>query len=164
MYLLTMFQYFFRWFSEIRTAFVQCLNGRLECFSYCGILNRRDIFIDFSRQLFCAPWFHEIFLQIFWLLFTFEFLTQNSHLSMDVKLASVWFNFLLVEGWVIKIDANLALIICKNSVWLVLRAGLLIFMGTLKSVCSSWFPLISRDKYQHTHLRVPMLQPNECTL
>ena len=24
--------------------------------------------------------------------------------------------------------------------------------GTLKSVCSSWFALISRDKYEHTHL------------
>ena len=29
-------------------------------------------------------------------------------------------------------------------------------MGTLKTVCSSWFALISRDKYEHTHLRVPM--------
>ena len=29
-------------------------------------------------------------------------------------------------------------------------------MGTLKSVCSSWFALISRDKCEHTHLRVPM--------
>ena len=29
-------------------------------------------------------------------------------------------------------------------------------MGTLKSVCSSWFALISRDKYEHTHLRVPI--------
>ena len=29
-------------------------------------------------------------------------------------------------------------------------------MGTLKSVCSSWFGLISRDKYEHTHLRVPI--------
>ena len=28
-------------------------------------------------------------------------------------------------------------------------------MGTLKSVCSSCFSLISRDKYEHTHLRVP---------
>ena len=32
-------------------------------------------------------------------------------------------------------------------------------MGTLKSVCSSWFGLISRDKYEHTHLRVPMNPP-----
>ena len=32
-----------------------------------------------------------------------------------------------------------------------------LFMGTLKSVCSSWFALISRDKYEHTHLRVPIL-------
>ena len=31
-----------------------------------------------------------------------------------------------------------------------------LFMGTLKSVCSSWFALISRDKYEHTHLRVPI--------
>ena len=30
-------------------------------------------------------------------------------------------------------------------------------MGTLKSVCSSWFALISRDKYEHTHLRVPII-------
>ena len=30
-------------------------------------------------------------------------------------------------------------------------------MGTLKSVCSSWFALISRDKYEHTLLRVPIL-------
>ena len=30
------------------------------------------------------------------------------------------------------------------------------FMGTLKSVCSSWFALISSDKYEHTHLRVPI--------
>ena len=29
-------------------------------------------------------------------------------------------------------------------------------MGTLKSVCSSWFALISFDKYEHTHLRVPI--------
>ena len=29
-------------------------------------------------------------------------------------------------------------------------------MGTLKIVCSSWFALISRDKYEHTHLRVPI--------
>ena len=29
-------------------------------------------------------------------------------------------------------------------------------IGTLKSVCSSWFGLISRDKYEHTHLRVPI--------
>ena len=29
-------------------------------------------------------------------------------------------------------------------------------MGTLKSVCSSWFALMSRDKYEHTHLRVPI--------
>ena len=27
-------------------------------------------------------------------------------------------------------------------------------MGTLKSVCSSWSGLISRDKYEHTHLRL----------
>ena len=27
---------------------------------------------------------------------------------------------------------------------------------TLKSVCSSWFALISRDIYEHTHLRIPM--------
>ena len=31
-------------------------------------------------------------------------------------------------------------------------------MGTLKSVCSSWFALISRDKYEHTLLRVPIQQ------
>ena len=31
-----------------------------------------------------------------------------------------------------------------------------ISMGTLKSVCSSWFALISRDKYEHTHLRGPI--------
>ena len=40
-------------------------------------------------------------------------------------------------------------------------------MGTLKSMCSSWFPLISRDKYEHTHLRVPIgkVFPRElCTL
>ena len=30
-------------------------------------------------------------------------------------------------------------------------------IGTLKSVCSSWFALISRDKYEHTHLRVPII-------
>ena len=29
-------------------------------------------------------------------------------------------------------------------------------MGTLKSVCSSWFALISCDIYEHTHLRVPI--------
>ena len=29
-------------------------------------------------------------------------------------------------------------------------------MGTLKSVCSSWFALISCDKYEHTQLRVPI--------
>ena len=29
-------------------------------------------------------------------------------------------------------------------------------MGTLKSVCSSWFALISRDIYEHTHLRIPI--------
>ena len=29
-------------------------------------------------------------------------------------------------------------------------------MGTLKSVCSSWFAPISRDKYEHTLLRVPI--------
>ena len=27
-------------------------------------------------------------------------------------------------------------------------------MGSLKSVCSSWFGHISRDKYKHTHLRL----------
>ena len=27
-------------------------------------------------------------------------------------------------------------------------------MGTLKSVCSSWFGLISRDEYEHNHLRL----------
>ena len=27
-------------------------------------------------------------------------------------------------------------------------------MGTPKSVCLSWFGLISRDKYEHTHLRL----------
>ena len=27
-------------------------------------------------------------------------------------------------------------------------------MGTLKSVCSSWFGLISRDKNEHSHLRL----------
>ena len=27
-------------------------------------------------------------------------------------------------------------------------------MGTLKSVCTSWFGLVSRDKYEHTHLRL----------
>ena len=31
-------------------------------------------------------------------------------------------------------------------------------MGTLKSVCSSWFALISRDKYEHTLLRVPIIR------
>ena len=31
-------------------------------------------------------------------------------------------------------------------------------MGTLKSVCSSWFALISRDIYEHTHLRVPIFE------
>ena len=36
-------------------------------------------------------------------------------------------------------------------------------MGTLKSVCSSWFALISRDKYEHTHLRVPIFQAIEAT-
>jgi hypothetical protein len=30
-------------------------------------------------------------------------------------------------------------------------------MGTLKSVCSSWFGLKSHDKYEHTHLRVPII-------
>ena len=30
-------------------------------------------------------------------------------------------------------------------------------MGTLKSVCLSWFALMSRDKYEHTHLRVPFI-------
>ena len=30
-------------------------------------------------------------------------------------------------------------------------------MGTLKSVCSSWFAPISRDKYERTLLRVPIL-------
>ena len=29
-------------------------------------------------------------------------------------------------------------------------------MGTLKSVCSSWFAPILRDKYEHTLLRVPI--------
>ena len=29
---------------------------------------------------------------------------------------------------------------------------------TLKSVCSSWFALISRDRYEHTHLRVPICE------
>ena len=29
-------------------------------------------------------------------------------------------------------------------------------MGTLKSVCSSLFAFISHDKYEHTHLRVPI--------
>ena len=133
MYYLRCFNTFFDDFLGLEQ---RSFNGRLRYFSYCGIFNRRDIFTVFSRQLFCTPWFHEIFLQIFWLLFTFEFLTQNSHLSMDVKFASVWFNFLLIEGWVIKIDANLALITCKTIVWLVLPAGLLIFM----------------------------LQPSECTL
>ena len=36
-------------------------------------------------------------------------------------------------------------------------------MGTLKSVCSSWFALISFDKYEHTHLRVPIFQAIEAT-
>ena len=36
-------------------------------------------------------------------------------------------------------------------------------MGTLKSLCSSWFALISRDKYEHTHLRVPIFQAIEAT-
>ena len=31
-----------------------------------------------------------------------------------------------------------------------------LLMGTLKSVCSSWFALISRDIYEHTHMRVPI--------
>jgi len=30
-------------------------------------------------------------------------------------------------------------------------------MGTLKSVCLSWFGLLSRDKYEHSHLRLWML-------
>ena len=30
-------------------------------------------------------------------------------------------------------------------------------MGTLKSVCSSWSGLISRDIYEHTHLRLWMM-------
>ena len=30
-------------------------------------------------------------------------------------------------------------------------------MGTLKSVCSSWFALLSRDIYENSHLRVPNL-------
>ena len=35
-------------------------------------------------------------------------------------------------------------------------ANVLQRMGTLKSVCSSWFALISRDQYEHTGLVVPM--------
>ena len=27
-------------------------------------------------------------------------------------------------------------------------------MGTLKSVCSRWFGLMSHDRYEHTHLRL----------
>ena len=34
-------------------------------------------------------------------------------------------------------------------------------MGTLKSVCSSWFGLISRDEYEHTHLRLWIMSMRE---
>ena len=33
------------------------------------IFDRKDIFTAFTRQFFCAPWFHKIFLQIVRLLF-----------------------------------------------------------------------------------------------
>ena len=37
-------------------------------------------------------------------------------------------------------------------------------MGILKSVCSSWFAPISRDKYEHTLLRVPIKRHNKAEL
>ena len=40
----------------------------------------------------------------------------------------------------------------KSSFCLAQNVSYLHNMGTLKSVCSSWFALISRDKYEHTLL------------
>ena len=98
------------------------------------------MFTVFSRQLFCAPWFHKIFLYIFWLLFTFGVLTQNSQLSMDVKFASVWFEFLPVshKNW------------CKFSIdylqTAVLRPALLSFIALDQSLIKEFSGFLLKRK------------------
>ena len=79
----------------------------------------------------------------------------TSNLVVDLKLPD-WFKI-----WF----CSLALSALFRRFFSWCEKNLLISQGTLKSVCSSWFGLISRDKYEYTHLRVPTLDSDwKCRL
>ena len=77
-----------------------------------GIFNQGTCLQSFLDNFFAHHDFTRFFFKFFDCCLFLRFWRK---LSMDVKFASVWFEFLPVDGWVIKIDANLALIICKRQ-------------------------------------------------